>query len=95
MKNKKITLSKINNSEWKLSIDINTFFILKQKDGIYYTSQIHKYEPIKEEIKSWLLEVAIPEFYSRKLGTIIPSIDFDYGIITSILRNKKLNELGI
>ena len=48
----KMILSKINNFEWKLSLGNSTFFILKQKGDKYYTAQLTKYEPIKEEIKT-------------------------------------------
>lgn len=94
-KTKKMILSKINDSEWKLSLGNSPFFILKQKGDRYYTSQLTQYEPIKEEIKTWLLEEGIPEFYSRKLGSIMTSLDFNFTIITSIIRDKKLKDLDI
>lgn len=89
----KMTLSKINDSEWKLSKGHSPFFILKQND--YHTAQLFEYDPIKEQIKEWLLEEGIPQFYSRKLGSIKTSIDFEFSIITSIIRDNKLNDLGI
>lgn len=96
----KMRLSKINNSEWGLSKyneqgKAITFFILKQKDDKYYTAQTYQFEPIKEEIKNWLLEEAIPEFFSIRLGSIKTDMDFDYSIITSIFRDKKLKDLDI
>lgn len=94
-KTKKMILSKINDSEWKLSLGNSPFFILKQRGDRYYTSQLTQYEPIKEEIKTWLLEEGIPEFYSRKLGSIATSLDFNFGIIKSIIRDKKLKDLDI
>ena len=71
------------------------FFILKQKGNDYHTAQLSEYDPIKDQIKEWLLEEGIPQFYSRKLGSIKTSIDFEFSIITSIIRDNKLNELGI
>ena len=91
----KMTLTKINDSEWKLSKGHSPFFILKQKGNDYYTAQLFEYDPIKEQIKEWLLEEGIPQFYSRKLGSIKTSIDFEFSIITSIIRDSKLNDLGI
>jgi hypothetical protein len=96
----KMRLSKINNSEWGLSKynehgKAITFFILKQKDNRYYTAQTQQFEQIKEEIKNWLLEEAIPEFFSVRLGSLRTDMDFDYGIITSIFRDKKLKDLDI
>ena len=73
----------------------NIFFILKEKNGKYYTSQLFEYDPIKDQIKEWLLEEGIHQFYSRKLGSIKTSIDFEFSIITSIIRDSKLNDLGI
>lgn len=91
----KMTLSKINDSEWKLSKGNSPFFILKQKGNDYHTAQLFEYDPIKDQIKEWLLEEGIPQFYSRKLGSIKTSIDFEFSIITSIIRDSKLNDLGI
>ena len=91
----KMTLSKITDSEWKLSKGNSPFFILKQKGNDYHTAQLFEYDPIKEQIKEWLLEEGIPQFYSRKLGSIKTSIDFEFSIITSIIRDNKLNDLGI
>ena len=91
----KMTLSKINDSEWKLSKGNSPFFILKQKGNDYHTAQLSEYDPIKDQIKEWLLEEGIPQFYSRKLGSIKTSIDFEFSIITYIIRDNKLNELGI
>ena len=91
----KMTLTKINDSEWKLSKGNSPFFILKQKGNDYHTAQLFEYDPIKEQIKEWLLEEGIPQFYSRKLGSIKTSIDFEFSIITSIIRDSKLNDLGI
>lgn len=96
----KMTLSKINNSEWKLS-RYNTqgkpcaFFILRQNGDKYYTAPAASFEPIKEQIKEWLLEEAIPKFYSRKLGSTKTDMDFEFSIITSIIREQKLKQLGI
>lgn len=91
----KMTLTKINDSEWKLSKGNSPFFILKQKGNDYHTAQLFEYDPIKDQIKEWLLEEGIPQFYSRKLGSIKTSIDFEFSIITSIIRDSKLNDLGI
>ena len=91
----KMTITKINDSEWKLSKGNSPFFILKQKGNDYHTAQLFEYDPIKEQIKEWLLEEGIPQFYSRKLGSIKTSIDFEFSIITSIIRDSKLNDLGI
>lgn len=91
----KITLTKINDTEWKLSKGNSPFFILKQKGNDYHTAQLFEYDTIKEQIKEWLLEEGIPQFYSRKLGSIKTSIDFEFSIITSIIRDSKLNDLGI
>lgn len=99
----KMTLTKINDSEWKLSKGHSPFFILKQKCRLtgletgndYHTAQLFEYDPIKEQIKEWLLEEGIPQFYSRKLGSIRTEMEFNYSIITSLFRDNKLNELGI
>jgi hypothetical protein len=103
----KMTLTKINNSEWSLSLNKSrssyseqnkvhtTFFILKQKDDKYYIAPAESFIPIKDQIKEWLIEEAIPQFFSRKLGSIRTDMDFDYGIITSMFRDNKLKELGI
>ena len=91
----KMTLTKINDTEWKLSKGNSPFFILKQKGNDYHTAQLSEYDPIKDQIKEWLLEEGIPQFYSRKLGSIKTSIDFEFSIITFIIRDNKLNELGI
>lgn len=91
----KMTLTKINDTEWKLSKGHSPFFILKQKGNDYYTSQLFEYDPIKDQIKEWLLEEGIPKFYSRKLGSITTSVDFEFSIITSIIREDKLKQLGI
>lgn len=91
----KMKLTKINDTEWKLSKGNSPFFILKQKVNDYHTAQLSEYDPIKEQIKEWLLEEGIPQFYSRKLGSIKTSIDFEFSIITSIIRDSKLNDLGI
>lgn len=91
----KMTLTKINDSEWKLSKGHSPFFILKQKGNDYYTSQLFEYDPIKDQIKEWLLEEGIPQFYSRKLGSIRTEMEFNYSIITSLFRDNKLNQLGI
>lgn len=91
----KMTLTKINDSEWKLSKGHSPFFILKQKGNDYYTSQLFEYDPIKDQIKEWLLEEGIHQFYSRKLGSIRTEMEFNYSIITSLFRDNKLNQLGI
>ena len=91
----KMKLTKINDTEWKLSKGNSPFFILKQKGNDYHTAQLSEYDTIKEQIKEWLLEEGIPQFYSRKLGSIKTSIDFEFSIITSIIRDSKLNDLGI
>jgi len=95
-----MTLSKINNSEWKLSRYNEqgkslAFFILRQKDDKYYIAPAETFIPIKNQIKEWLIEEAIPQFFSRKLGSLKTDMDFDYGIITSMFRDNKLNDLGI
>ena len=33
------------------------FFILKECNGTYYTSQVYKYEPIVNELKDWTIQV--------------------------------------
>ena len=91
----KMTLTKLNNSEWKLSKQSGAFFILRQKDDKYYIAPTEPFIPIKDQIKEWLIEEAIPQFFSRKLGSIRTDMDFDYGIITSMFRDNKLKELGI
>jgi hypothetical protein len=103
----KMKLTKLNNSEWSLSLNKprssysqqnkvhTTFFILKQKNDKYYTAQTDEYEPIKEQIKEWLLEEAIPQFFSRKLGSLSTDMDFEFSVITSMIRDNKLNNLGI
>lgn len=96
----KMTLTKINNSEWKLSKSqdakyYQAFFILRQKDDKYYIAPAETFIPIKDQIKEWLIEEAIPQFFSRKLGSLRTDMDFDYGIITSMFRDNKLKELGI
>lgn len=94
-----MTLTKINNSEWKLSRYEKgrsmAFFILRQKDDNYYIAPAETFVSIKDQIKEWLIEEAIPQFFSRKLGSLTTSMDFDYGIITAMIRDNKLNDLGI
>jgi hypothetical protein len=54
----KMTLTKLNNSEWKLSKQGGAFFILKQKDDKYYIAPAEPFIPIKDQIKEWLIEEA-------------------------------------
>ena len=96
----KMTLTKLHNSEWKLSRYNEqgkslAFFILRQKNDMYYIAPAETFIPIKDQIKEWLIEEAIPQFFSRKLGSLKTDMDFDYGIITSMFRDNKLNDLGI
>ncbi len=68
------------------------FFILKEKDGKYHTSQLFEYEPIVEEIKEWLIEI-ISKGYRR---FEIEELSFSYDkVIKPMFRDSKLTQLGI
>jgi hypothetical protein len=68
------------------------FFILKEKDGKYYSSQLFEYEPIVEEIKEWLIPI-ISKSYIR---TEIEELSFSYDkVIKPMFRDNKLTQLGI
>lgn len=87
---------KSNQEEYKLHlVDGGTFFILKLKDGIYYTAQLDEYVPIKDELKGWLIR-EIERNDSDKF--LLLNDDYDYDMIIGtmfkrLLREDKLNSI--
>jgi hypothetical protein len=70
----------------------NIFFILKEKNGKYYTSQLFEYEPIVDELKEWLISI-ISKGYKR---LEIEELSFSYDkVIKPMFRDNKLTQLGI
>lgn len=70
----------------------NIFFILKEKNGKYYTSQLFEYEPIVDELKEWLINI-ISKGYKR---LEIEELSFSYDkVIKPMFRDNKLTQLGI
>ncbi len=70
----------------------SVFFILKEKNGKYYTSQLFEYEPIVDELKEWLISI-ISKNYKR---LEIEELSFSYNkIIKPMFRDNKLTQLGI
>ena len=70
----------------------SVFFILKEKNGKYYTSQLFEYEPIVDELKEWLISI-ISKGYKR---LEIEELSFSYNkIIKPMFRDNKLTQLGI
>jgi hypothetical protein len=70
----------------------NIFFILKEKNGKYYTSQLFEYDTIVEELKDWLISI-ISKGYKR---LEIEELSFSYDkVIKPMFRDNKLKQLGI
>lgn len=70
----------------------NIFFILKEKNGKYYTSQLFEYDTIVEELKDWLISI-ISKGYKR---LEIEELSFSYDkVIKPMFRDSKLTQLGI
>jgi hypothetical protein len=70
------------------------FFILKECNGTYYTSQVYKYEPIVNELKDWTIQVIKENKNTNHLNS------FSYHEIIEPMfkaytREEKLNDLGI
>lgn len=74
-------------STWKV------FFILKERNGTYYTSQVYEYEPIVNELKDWVLKLI-----NNDPQKLLKSFSYDEIIkpmFRAYTREEKLNELGI
>jgi hypothetical protein len=69
----------------------NIFFILKEKNGKYYTSQLFKYNQIVEELKEWSIEII-----QNNSKIELEDMSFSYNkIIKPMFRDNKLKQLGI
>lgn len=69
------------------------FFILKERNGTYYTSQVYEYEPIVNELKDWVLKLI-----NNDPQELLKSFSYDEIIkpmFRAYTREEKLNELGI
>ena len=70
------------------------FFIVKEQEGKYYTSQVNQYDPIVDELKDWVIKIQ-----KENAGTF-PLKSFSYHEIIkpmfrAYIREEKLKELGI
>jgi hypothetical protein len=83
---------KDNQEEYKLHFsDGSVFFILKLKDGIYYTAQLDEYIPIKEDLKAWFINEI-----NRNVFLLNDSYDYESIIgfmFKKIIRDDKINRL--
>ena len=71
----------------------NVFFILKEKNGKYYTAQLFEYEPIVEELKEWSISII-------NKNSKLEDMSFNYNkvikpMFITTVRDKKLTQLGI
>ena len=84
-----------NNASWRIftkSRD-SVIFLLGDNGHVACISEL---DIIKEDIKSWLQNKVIPEYYSgRTKGQNFLEIDIEGDPIKEMMRDKKLKELGI
>ena len=70
------------------------FFILKECNGTYYTSQVYKYEPIVNELKDWTIQF-IKENKNTNLLNSFSYHEIIEPMFKAYTREEKLKELGI